>query len=152
MNKAAFKMSEEYLGANTLFTNICKVVESQKDYLHFDQHLQNEIESCLKRVASVVAPNGVFQIALQSCFGVLSDTANKGDNPSKLRLAMVFAAISATMNAFALGATLRTFILLEGSGWKPANTAEMPSIDIFQPSEVLGWVFTTVSCESKSRA
>ena len=145
METATNLFAEEQFGTNKTFTDICKHIDGQKDKFSFNDGLKKSIERCLNDLAKVVADQSGFQKALEQCLGVMSKASNAYENPSKARLAMVFAAISMTMNAYALGTTLCAFVKAESSGWCPASTALMPKIDIFSPEKILSWMLAQVS-------
>lgn len=146
MDTASNNFEEENLGTNAQFTNIYERIDGLKNKLSFDDELKDSITACLKDLAQVVSEQSPFQQALEECLGVMSQASDAFENPSQSRLALVFAATSMTMNAYALATILCTFIKVESRGWRPQPIGLMSSLDMFDPKEgILKWMFAIVS-------
>lgn len=157
LEKSSLFFEEPIFGSNAMFTYICARLEGQKNNFVFDEETKKDITMCPTDLTHTVAHNSVFQTSLDKCLDVMSKSTSTFENSSKSHWALIFAATSTAMQAFALGTTSCAFIeaqsrpdesaLQDGpmsSDWYPTPTTELPSIDIFDPKNVLKWLLATV--------
>lgn len=144
MSTATASFAEPDFGINRTFSDICQKIERQDKKTDLDDDTRRKIELSLGELAQVVDSAHPLMSALEECLNVLDNASDSFESPSKARLAMVFAAASMIMNAYALGTALIVFVKNESTGWRPSTTMSVPLTDVFSPDRVLKWLRRTV--------
>lgn len=137
MQDASDRFKEPNMGLNKLLTEIAAAFNLNPD-ISSDQGLQSKMQSCIDSLCTIISEQSVFQKTLSLCLNTTTSTTASGP-PTKVRLALLFSAISASTSAFSYMTMLREFIKATPGGWTPHSTPLMASIDDFESERIFEW-------------
>lgn len=149
IEEAVGRFSEQFLGLDTTLTAIATKIQAMDTEIRLDEALQQSIVRCLDSLGSIVLESSELQKSLSNCLHTTTGP-NQLHPPSKTSLGLIFSAICMTMNAFAYGWMLCTFIKADAGGWKPSSEHTRSIMNECQAENLLEWMFRKVDAHDFS--